>query len=789
MLEPALQEAGTQEMAPNTQIDSPGASPVAPAPVKRLSLPRPAPWARLVGIGPTVDFGAFELHDRERPIVIGNARNTSATVRIDDPRVSSTHCKLFIDGHNQVQLLDESSNGTWLNNDRMAPQGQKGVFRPLKAFDTISVLHPKPPNLHEVEAPPHADASVVPRAINYQFLFLDLRAAQPPPMMPPPPQPAPPQLLRGTSLRGAEGYNGRPEDYVTLCELGRGAFAVVRKVRHLATGVEYAMKVMEKRKLLRGAMSGAPSSARRQQVEDEVKQKVLAEARILRTVSHPNIVSFVDIFETDAELFLVMELVEGGDLFDRLARGPMAEPDARAVMHQLLQAIKHLHARHIVHRDLKPENILLARHDAAGRSLPTIKIADFGLAKLVGVGGQAAATFCGTPQYFAPEVLESRNRRKGYDTACDLWSIGVLMYILLSGKPPFFDDGEEAAQQQQQPPLPPPDQAPPSHGGAPSAAAAAHHAPPPQQQLRHGRAMRTMYEKIQMGLCLDDFAYLGEEWDEITPAAKHMICSLLVVDPTRRLNVDAALSHPWMRGEVTVPPGLQPPPPPLPAEAPPADPPLGTERHLPAPIGHAESSSADFHGTRGGAPRAARARRRRRRRRHRWRRRRRRDRRMGRRRVRRGDVRRVVRPPAGRGGVPAAVQEAAPARLPPNDAVGAVDGADAVRHRAAAAPAPSATAAAAAAVRRPGRDDDDGGGGAAAVAAATVARQPEPCPASDDTSAAPVVAPPERHGDGAARSPERQAARERWRERRRQRCERRRCAQDCPCGERMSVRG
>ena len=151
---------------------------------------------------------------------------------------------------------------------------------------------------------------------------------------------------------------GSPSHYDEVSELGRGAFAVVKKVVHRKTGRELAMKSMEKKKLpgqLRGRKPGG-------EIDDAIKEKILAEARILKTLSHPNIIKYWDMFETERELCLVMELVDGGELFDYLVdNGPCSEPDARCIMRQLLQALQYLHSRNIVHRDLKPENILLER--------------------------------------------------------------------------------------------------------------------------------------------------------------------------------------------------------------------------------------------------------------------------------------------------------------------------------------------------------------------------------------------------------------------------------------------
>ena len=250
-----------------------------------------------------------------------------------------------------------------------------------------------------------------------------------------------------------------------------------------------------------------------------MQEKVLAEARILKNLSHPNIIKFHDIFENDRELCLVMELVEGGELFDYLVEhGPFNEPDARCIMQQLLEALQYLHSRNIVHRDLKPENILLDRScsTAAGPSgsqaPPTVKIADFGLAKLVGEK-KVTSTFCGTPQYFAPEVLESRESHRGYDSACDLWSVGVIMYILLCGSPPF-------------------DESRPSHiASAPT---------------------RSIFEQIKAGISVQEHL-TGDVWEGVSPAAKHLVGKLLMVSPVRRISVEAALRHNWMRGIEDVP--------------------------------------------------------------------------------------------------------------------------------------------------------------------------------------------------------------------------------------------
>ncbi|GMI34632.1 hypothetical protein TeGR_g12175, partial [Tetraparma gracilis] len=164
-------------------------------------------------------------------------------------------------------------------------------------------------------------------------------------------------------------------------------------------------------------------------------EELRGEAEMLKQLDHPYIVKLEDVFTSDTAVYLVMELLHGGDLFDRIVdRGRYDETSSRRVARRILSAVGYLHERHIVHRDLKPENILLEAKDNDF----TVKVTDFGLAKKANKDG--LRTFCGTPQYFAPEVLRRRNTVAGvgrYDVAADMWSVGVILYILLSGTPPF----------------------------------------------------------------------------------------------------------------------------------------------------------------------------------------------------------------------------------------------------------------------------------------------------------------------------------------------------------------
>lgn len=201
--------------------------------------------------------------------------------------------------------------------------------------------------------------------------------------------------------------------------LGDGTSGQVRRAIHRQTGQEYAVKVI---------------SLRRQLDLTSMEHEV----NMMQSLDHPYIVQLVDVFvHHGIAMYLVMELVSGGDLFDRIVQQERyTEVDARRVMRRLLSAVHYLHQnKNIVHRDLKPENIL------CGSNPTHVKLADFGLAKIIQSDG--LKTFCGTPQYFAPEVLQRRTTVAGsgrYGKPADMWSLGVILFILLSGHPPFEAD-------------------------------------------------------------------------------------------------------------------------------------------------------------------------------------------------------------------------------------------------------------------------------------------------------------------------------------------------------------
>ncbi|XP_032380668.1 MAP/microtubule affinity-regulating kinase 3a isoform X18 [Etheostoma spectabile] len=202
-------------------------------------------------------------------------------------------------------------------------------------------------------------------------------------------------------------------NYRLLKTIGKGNFAKVKLARHILTGREVAIKIIDKTQL-------NPNSL----------QKLFREVRIMKILNHPNIVKLFEVIETERTLYLVMEYASGGEVFDYLvAHGRMKEKEARAKFRQIVSAVQYCHQKHIVHRDLKAENLLL---DAD----MNIKIADFGFSNEFTMGNKLD-TFCGSPPYAAPELFQG----KKYDgPEVDVWSLGVILYTLVSGSLPF--DGQ-----------------------------------------------------------------------------------------------------------------------------------------------------------------------------------------------------------------------------------------------------------------------------------------------------------------------------------------------------------
>ena len=204
--------------------------------------------------------------------------------------------------------------------------------------------------------------------------------------------------------------------------LGQGSFATVKLATEMATETAWAVKIIKKSALT---------------VSDAEALK--SEMTILQQLQHTNIVGVHEIFDAPHFCYIVMECMFGGELFDRIvAKEHYSELEARIAVLQLLSAVDYCHDQNVVHRDIKPENLLYATpsDDAV------LKLCDFGLAKLI-KDHELLHNQCGTPGYVAPEVLTSTSRSRGYGPECDMWSCGVIVFILLCGYPPFYDDDNE----------------------------------------------------------------------------------------------------------------------------------------------------------------------------------------------------------------------------------------------------------------------------------------------------------------------------------------------------------
>ena len=214
------------------------------------------------------------------------------------------------------------------------------------------------------------------------------------------------------------------------------------------------------------------------------------ELLILRNLDHPNICKFYESYQDDQFFHFVMEYCSGGDLLERLmAEKHLSESSARKIMKKAFLAIAHLHEKGIVHRDIKPENFLFSskKEDAE------LKLIDFGLSRKFDAANLPLTTVVGTPLYVSPEVIKG-----SYDQHCDYWSLGVLMYVLLSGQPPFDDETSSG-----------------------------------------------VFKKVLAG----KYTMKGEVWSTVSKNAKDLISKLLVIDPAKRYTAQQALAHPWMAEE------------------------------------------------------------------------------------------------------------------------------------------------------------------------------------------------------------------------------------------------
>ena len=271
----------------------------------------------------------------------------------------------------------------------------------------------------------------------------------------------------------SESKSNSDNEYKKIKFLGEGSYAAVYQVQNKYTGSICAMKIIKKK--------FASSSSEEKEIRNEID--------ILRMMDHPNILKLFEFYSTPKEFSIVTELCPGGELFDQIInKGPFDEQYSAYVLYQIFSAVNYCHKMHIVHRDLKPENILIVSKDE--NEYPFIKICDFGTSKIF-ESGIAENKVVGSSYYIAPEVLD-----KNYNEKCDVWSCGVIMYILLSQRPPFG-----------------------------------------------GRDDYEIMENVKTG----EYDLSSSPFDLLSKEAIDLIKKTLTMDPEQRITAEEALNHPWFK--------------------------------------------------------------------------------------------------------------------------------------------------------------------------------------------------------------------------------------------------
>ncbi|KAJ3156584.1 Checkpoint kinase 2 [Geranomyces variabilis] len=398
-------------------------------------------WGRLINLN---DAPATAIDLVEDEYVLGRARHADIVVE-DCLNCSKEHCKIMLIG-DMPCLQDMSANGTLLDGKEV---------KSTKASLT---------NGCEIEI-----------KMDKFFVFLSLLQSHPDP------------ILENQIISNR---------YYLLASktLGSGSFATVKLAVDLKTGERLACKVIP-----RSGSSGATRSAKTHGEASghlpSTWQNIQRETAILKNVTHPNIVQVKHVVSTASTVHILLTRVSGGELFDHICSDRViAEHEAKFMFYQILLAVKYLHDLDITHRDIKPENILMESRDPLTRLL----VSDFGLAKMLGTSLERMRTKCGTFTYLAPEVL-NRSTNSGYSKAVDCWSLGVVLYTMLSKYLPFGDD----------------------------------HNP------------TKLGQRIQAA----DYNFDDEVWSTISQEAIDLIGRLLEVEPQKRLTIDQALAHPWINNQ------------------------------------------------------------------------------------------------------------------------------------------------------------------------------------------------------------------------------------------------
>ncbi len=275
-------------------------------------------------------------------------------------------------------------------------------------------------------------------------------------------------------LQQAIGYQNMFDHYDFVKDLGKGQFGVVKLATHIQSGKKVAIKTVKKKK-----MSNTELELQRREID------------VLKMCQHPSIIRLLDIFENPDYIYMVLEYMEGGDLYHYLLKRSFKIPEERArqIMHDMGAALFYLHSYGITHRDLKLENVMMSSNDDRGRP----RLVDFGLSKILGPGETASETV-GTMSYIAPEVLMA----VPYDKSADIFSLGIIAYGCLAGQLPFDDDDDDEIKR----------------------------------------------------MTIEDPLRFGPQWKKISPEAKDIVNKMLEKDPKKRASLEDFMSSKWItRGQ------------------------------------------------------------------------------------------------------------------------------------------------------------------------------------------------------------------------------------------------